>query len=193
MTGRRAAILLAAGESRRMGQPKALLESREAGVTVLERLIDIHSRYGNPVVVVVGYHAAAVRAGTRRAVQWVENPAPERGQLSSLQCGLAALEAGASAMFQPVDYAGVSEDTVGRLAGTAGELVIPRYKDERGHPVGIGPEVIAALRALPPEGQAREVLRARYGHAVFVDVDDRWVVEDLDTPEEYARWRSAAE
>ena len=177
-----------------MGEPKALLESREPGVTVLERLIDIHSRYGNPVVVVVGYHAAAVRAGTRRAVRWVENPAPERGQLSSLQCGLGAIEAGASVMFQPVDYAGVSEETVRRLAevdeGTP--LAIPRFRGERGHPVRIGKKLIAELQALPPEGQAREVIRARYPEAVFLDVEDEWVTRDLDTPADYAAWKAAA-
>ncbi len=107
-------ILLAAGESRRMGTPKALLESREPGVTILEHLIDIHSRYGDAVVVVVGFHGDRVQGETRRTVRWATNPAPERGQLSSLQCGLAAVPEGSSALFQPVDFAGVSEETVRR-------------------------------------------------------------------------------
>lgn len=190
---RPAGILLAAGASQRMGgEPKALLPSREAGTTILERLIDLYSRCCDPVVVVIGHQAERVKMGTRRAnVQWIENPMPERGQFSSMQCGLAAVDAGCSVIFQPVDYAGVDELTIALLAGTDAPLAIPRFAGERGHPVRLGPELIAELRALAPEAQARDVIRARYSQAVFLDVEDRWVTADLDTPEDYRQWVSA--
>lgn len=190
---RPAAILLAAGASQRMGgQPKALLASREAATTILERLIDLYSRHCDRVVVVIGYQAERVKNGTRRDnVEWVENPMPERGQFSSLQCGLAAIEPGCSVIFQPVDYAGVDESTIALLAGTEAPLAIPRFAGDRGHPVRLGPELISELRALAPDAQARDVIRARYGEAVFLDVEDRWVTADLDTPEDYRRWVSA--
>ena len=74
------------------------------------------------------------------------------------------------------------------LAGTEGELVIPRFESKRGHPVRISPAIIAELLRLPVQGQARDVIRAHYAEAVFVDVADAGVVTDIDTPEDFARW-----
>jgi CTP:molybdopterin cytidylyltransferase MocA len=60
----------------------------------------------------------------------------------------------------------------------------------RGHPVRITPEIAAELLALPPTGQARDVIRTHYRPAAFVAVDDPGTVTDIDTPEEYAQWIS---
>ena len=84
-------LILAAGESRRMGSPKALLEFR--GETFLDRLIGLFSRCCSPVIVVLGAQQETVRAGLRRPAEAliVENPDFLRGQLSSMQCGLRAV------------------------------------------------------------------------------------------------------
>jgi molybdenum cofactor cytidylyltransferase len=170
-----------------MGQPKALLPI--AGSTFLGQLIGIYTDCCEPVIVVLGHSAAVIRAGVAaEGVQWVVNERPERGQFSSLQCGLRALPAGMDCLFQPIDYPAVSRETVALLAGTVGELVIPRHDGERGHPVRLSPLIIGELLALPAEAQARDVIRAHYPAATFVDVADAGVVTDIDTPEDFARW-----
>ena len=169
-----------------MGQPKALLPI--AGQTFLGRLIALYSTCCEPVVVVLGHQAMEIRAGVPAEAQWVVNPQPERGQFSSLQCGLRALPAGVDCLFQPIDYPAVMASTVEMLAGTRGELVIPRFDGRRGHPVRISPAIVEELLRLPAEGQARDVIRAHYAEAVFVDVADAGVVTDIDTPEDFARW-----
>jgi molybdenum cofactor cytidylyltransferase len=98
------AIILAAGASSRMGRPKPLLELD--GETFLDRLIGRFYGICAPIVVVLGYEADRIRAGIRNAgdVEFVINPSPERGMLSSLQCGLASLPGDAAAvLFTPAD------------------------------------------------------------------------------------------
>ena len=97
-----------------MGSPKALLEYR--GETFIQRLVRVLSAVCDPVIVVLGYHADTLRPAVRDATI-VVNPAPERGQLSSLQTGLAALPADAEGfLFTPVDSPAVEIATVERLA-----------------------------------------------------------------------------
>src|SRR5262245_32305125 len=100
-----AGLILAAGASRRMGSPKALLELD--GDTFLDRLIRAFRPHCSPLIVVLGYHAEAIRSGVRRGhdVEFVVNPHPEQGQLSSLQCGLSSVPGDSAAViFTPVDY-----------------------------------------------------------------------------------------
>ena len=84
-----AGIILAAGASSRMGSPKALLDYR--GESFIGRLVRVISSVCDPVIVVLGYHADAIRPAIKGAASTVINPAPERGQISSLQIALAAL------------------------------------------------------------------------------------------------------
>ena len=172
-----------------MGRPKALLPI--SGQTFLGRLITLYSTCCEPVVVVLGHQAAEIRAGIQAEppwVRWALNPRPELGQFSSLQTGLRAVPAGVDCLFQPIDYPAVKASTVELLAGTEGELVIPRFEGKRGHPVRISPAIIAELLSLPAGGQARDVIRAHYAEALFVDVADAGVATDIDTPEDFARW-----
>src|SRR5580700_4426144 len=100
-----AGVILSGGASRRMGTPKALL--RFQNETFLDRLIRLFSAVCDPIVVVVGEHADPIRSGIERGrdVLFAVNPDPERGMLSSLQCGLAMVPPGAeAAMFLPVDH-----------------------------------------------------------------------------------------
>ena len=180
-----AGVVLAAGLSSRMGRVKALLPIE--GTTFLERLISIYTSCCDPVIVVLGHGADEIRPVTRGA-QVVVNHDFKLGMFSSLQTGLRAVPQGASALFQPVDYALVLHETVALLAVTKASLVIPCFEGERGHPVKIGPSIIAELLELPPESQARDVIRGHYHEAEFLDVKDPGVVRDIDTPEDYQRW-----
>jgi molybdenum cofactor cytidylyltransferase len=188
-----ACVLLAAGASRRMGSPKALLEFR--GETFLNRLIRIMGAVCDPVIVVLGHHAESIRAGVRGNATVVVNREPERGQLSSLQTGLAVVPADAEGFaFMPMDCPAVRESTVAALAETFSKrdagtlLVIPRIGDKRGHPVFGARSIALELMALPlSAGAARDVVHAHVDRTQYVDVDDAGILTDVDDPEAYRR------
>lgn len=179
------AILLAGGASRRMGRPKALLEFQ--GETFLDRLIRIYAPRVARVLIVLGHQPETIRAALRPSTaQFIVNPDPARGQLSSLQTGLAAAEADA-VLYQPIDYPAVREETLDRLLAAGPGFAIPRYRGERGHPILLDRPLIRELLALPATAQARDATRAQYGRALLVDVDDPGVVTDIDSPADYAQ------
>jgi molybdenum cofactor cytidylyltransferase len=189
-----AGIILAAGESRRMGTPKPLLELN--GETFLDRLILTLGATCSPVIVVLGSESQRIRQGLRQsdAATLVRNPGYEQGQLSSLQCGLAAVPSGADGvMFTLVDHPAVLPSTVARIARAFQEraphelLAVPRFQGRHGHPVCAARELIAEFLALPPGAQAREVIHRHREQTAYVDVDDPGILQDIDDPEAYAR------
>ena len=170
-----------------MGRPKTLLEYR--GETFLGRLVRIFGMYCEDVIVVCG---TEVPRGLKSAPQLVVNPAPERGMLSSLQCGLRAVDAAAGAVaFTPVDLPAIAGSTVERMVtGWSGELIrIPRYGGRRGHPVLVSRELAAEFLALPPTARTDEVVRRHESQITYVDVDDPGILSDIDTPADYERLR----
>ncbi|HEY6393112.1 MAG TPA: nucleotidyltransferase family protein [Bryobacteraceae bacterium] len=182
-----AGIILSGGASRRMGTPKALLLIENE--TFLDRMIRLFSDVCDPVIVVLGHNAEQIRSGIQRASQatFVVNPDPERGMLSSLQCGLEALPADTGAvMFTPVDHPGIQGSTIEKLAAGNAPLTIPTHGGSHGHPVRITRPLIAELLALPASAQARDVIHRHLSEASFVDVDDAAVGIDIDDPGAYA-------
>src|SRR6266581_415570 len=98
-----AAIILAAGESRRMGRAKALLPFREG--TFLSEIAGSLGRRCSPVIAVFGFDAARVMQFAPSSVIPVENPDYTRGMLTSLQAGLRAVPDGCDAvLFTLVDH-----------------------------------------------------------------------------------------
>jgi molybdenum cofactor cytidylyltransferase len=187
-----AGIILAAGASRRMGSPKALLEHR--GETFVNRLVRVFSRVSDPVIVALGYHAEAIRPAVTGTVLFAVNPDPERGQLSSLQTALGMVPQEAEGfLFSPVDCPAVEERTVTALVqrfvsrDPATLLVIPRYGGERGHPVCAARELIREFLLEAPTGEARAVVRRHVGETLYVDVDDAGVLSDIDDREAYRK------
>jgi molybdenum cofactor cytidylyltransferase len=187
-----AGIILAAGASSRMGTPKALLDYR--GETFVGRLVRVLGTSCNPVIVVLGYHADALRQAIPQTARVVINPDPGRGQLSSLQTGLIALPAEVDGFaFIPVDSPAVEPDTVAQLARGFEErrastlLVIPRQSGRRGHPVIAAGSIAAEFLALPPTAEARDIVHAHVDRTEYVDVDDAGIFTDVDDPEAYRR------
>jgi len=185
-----AGLILAAGESRRMGTPKALLEFQ--GETFLDRLIGLFARHCTPVIAVLGAQQASIRAGLRRAGEalLVENPDFRLGQLTSMQCGLRAVPAGTDAvLFTLVDHPAVKPDTVVQLltCGSPAPFRIPRYDGKRGHPIWFSKSVIAEFLALPPAASAKDVVSRYASEIAYLDVDDPGVLADVDDPEAYRR------
>lgn len=186
-----AGVILSGGASRRMGTPKALL--RFQNETFLDRLIRLFSSVCDPVIVVVGLHAGQIQSGIERGrdVLFAVNPDPDRGMLSSLQCGLALAprEAGA-AMFSPVDHPHLEPATLATLAARfradRAPVTVPTYGGEHGHPVCISRSVLDELLALPLDAKPSDVIHRHVPQTVYVEVADPAVVTDVDDPAAYA-------
>jgi CTP:molybdopterin cytidylyltransferase MocA len=129
----------------------------------------------------------------------VINPDPSRGQLSSLQTGLAALPAEADGFAViPVDSPAVEADTVARLARAFEQrdsstlFVIPRQSDKRGHPVLAARSIAAEFLALAATAEAREIVHAHVDRTEYLDVEDSGIFADVDDPEAYRRLKERA-
>jgi len=139
----------------------------------------------------LGAEAERIRGGIARGSEAciVVNGAYERGQLTSLQCGLRAVPPEVEAvLFTLVDDPAVSVQTVAALtAGAAPLLRIPRYQGRRGHPLLIGSRLLPELLAPPETAAARDVVHLHLDEAEFVDTHDPGIVADVDDPEAYQR------
>lgn len=189
-----AGVILAAGESSRMGQRKAFLRHERTGATFLAHLAAEASAAGLSPVVVVGRGADAEleRAAREAGAAYVPNADAARGQLSSIVAGLDSLdERVAAAVVMPVDVPLVSAATIRRVARAAAEdgVCIARatHRGRHGHPVLFTRAVFDELRSADPAVGARAVVRADPSRVRDVDVDEPGVTVDIDTPEDYLR------
>lgn len=181
------AIVLAAGEGRRMGGPKALLPLDES--TFLSRACHLFARPGiASVVAVLGAEAERVRraAGVPAEATVAVNDRWREGMLTSVWVGLDAAEAlGAEAVLvHPVDnpfVAPATIDTVVAALNGGAEIAVPSHAGRRGHPAGFARSCWPDLRAAPLDGGARTVLAANPGRVVHVPAGPDCLV-DLDTP-----------
>lgn len=190
-----AGVVLAAGRSERMGNPKALLDfrGRPFVVAVLEALEALDFKHR---VVVLGPDAPRVRPVLApHAALVVENHDPDSGPIGSLRAALVALEPvrPTALLAWPVDIPHVRIGTIERLQEaherTGGPAVVPTFGGRRGHPVIWDASVFQELATSPAatrEG-ARAVLRRLGEHVVAVAVDDPAVLDDIDTPQDYER------
>lgn len=185
-----AGIILAAGASSRMGSPKALLDYR--GETFIGRMTRVYAEICAPVIVVLGYHADATRPAVPPGVAVVTNPAPERGQFSSLQTALAEVPPDSEGfMFTTVDSPAVEPATVALLADhfrrrdPAVSFVIPRFEGRRGHPVLASSAIASEMLALPASAQARDVVHRHVERTLYINVTDSGILTDVDDPAAY--------
>lgn len=188
-----AGLILAAGESSRMGRDKALLTYR--GRTFLDNIIKTLRDAGVAhIAVVLGHHAEEIRTATNlEGVEVVFNSDYRRGQTSSLQAGLRALERPEpdAIVLCLVDHPAVSPTSVQKLLESFGQshapVVIPTHQGQRGHPVVIGRALFEELLSLGPEAGANTIIRSHRDATQFVEVDDSGILLDVDAPETYQR------
>lgn len=185
-------VILAAGESSRMGQDKALLPWR--GETFLTAAINALSPWTDMVIVVAGKNAPALtEAVDATGAFLVVNPNPERGQFSSLQVGLQeVLSRGRdAAIVTLVDRPPAAPETIRSLrsafVASSSWAVVPEHGGQHGHPIVIGREMIEVFLKAPAAATARDVEHQQQAHIVYVHVDDPAVVANVDTPEGYQR------
>jgi molybdenum cofactor cytidylyltransferase len=195
------AVVLAAGASTRMGQPKALLRAAD-GRSFLSRIVDAACAGGTKgVAVVIGPpHASVIAAAldaqmmhSHHEIVRAHNELPERGMLTSVQAGLRSLPPDASAaLVWPVDIPFVQAATVRRLLEVEpGKIVVPVYGGRGGHPLRLPRALFAEVMAGDPEQGLRGILARRPGETERLVVADPGVLVDVDTPEEYEKTRGS--
>ena len=186
-----AGLVLAAGESSRMGRDKALLDYR--GKTFLETIVTALRDAGiEKIAVVLGHHAEEIQSAAQlENCEVVINKDFAQGQTSSLQSGLKSLfsESLEAAVLCLVDHPAVKSTTIAKLIEafhkSSAPVVIPTYQGKRGHPVLIGHTLLDELAQLTPGEGANAVIRSHYPEAIFVETADPGVVLDVDNPKDY--------
>jgi molybdenum cofactor cytidylyltransferase len=185
-------IVLSAGGSTRMGQPKALLLD-PSGRTFVQAIAETARAGGCAgVLVVIGPpHGEAIGQALPAGTSAVVNERPERGMLSSVQTGLMALPATVSAVLVwPVDIPLVQPETIRAILGaTAGQIIVPTHDARGGHPLRLPRRLFDDVLALDPQRGLKALLEARADEVERLAVADPAVLVDFDTPEEYARPR----
>jgi len=170
-----------------MGRVKALLPLE--GRTFLEVLVDRFCRAGvAPILAVLGSAAPEIRSAIKLGLtRVILNPDPRRGQLSSIHCGLDALQPDeVDALFiAPVDVPRIGAGTLRRMVESLGEhrLVVPTFAGRRGHPTLFSAALFPALRAAPMDQGARAVVHET-SDRLEMETDEPGVVEDFDVPED---------
>lgn len=189
------AIVLAAGESERMGQTKQLLPWGHT--TVLgQTLANLKASAASEILVVTGHDALAVEAIAAEAkVPTIHNPNYAGGEmLSSLQVALRNLpENRAAVLVVLADQPLVESETIDQLLFAywqgGSEIVAPSYQGQRGNPVLIGRPFFDELLALPTGSAPRDLLKRHPAAIRLIDVPARSILVDLDSPAHYERWR----
>ena len=185
------AVVLAAGESRRMGTQKLLLPFGDTTVVAAVVRSARASRAGRTLVV-LGADRAAVRLELEpRGVEFAVNEDYQLGMLSSVQAGFRALPADAAAAVvmlgdQPFLPSRVIDAVIGAFEEHGRGIVIPAFQGRRGHPVLIDLKYRGEVLALDPADGLRRLMRAHPGDILEVEAGDANILRDLDTPEDYA-------
>jgi molybdenum cofactor cytidylyltransferase len=197
-------VILAAGESTRMGRDKALLpwppkaaaSQRDiASGTLLSAAIEVLEDYCDMVIVVAGKNETALRpVAYGCGASLAQNAAPERGQFSSLQIGLHEVMSRGrdAALITLVDRPPPNVATLRKLLDAFEKrerntwAVIPEFQGKHGHPIIIGREMIEAFLRSPATANAREIEHANQQRITYVPLDDSRVTVNINTPEDYA-------
>ncbi len=180
-----AGIILAAGESRRMGRPKAFLPFR--GGTFLSEIAAVLGERCPTVIAVFGCDATRLIERARPlGVLAVENPDYPLGMLTSLQAGLRALPSGCDAvLFTLVDHPAISRSTVDILLRSGAPIAIPRFDGKRGHPVLIRRAICEEFLREPPQSKVRDVIDRHAGEIDYIETSDPGISYDIDDPALY--------
>ena len=189
-----AAIVLAAGLSRRMGQAKLLMPV--GGRAIIRYVVESVLAGGvDSVWVVTGPDVEPIEAALAGfEVQIVVNPAPEAGQAGSVRTGIAALPPSVEAVLialgdQPALAPSIIPALLAARRASPKLIVAPRYRDGQGNPVLFKREIFPELLRLTGDLGARPIIQKEPARVEWVDLDLP-MPPDVDTPDDYERIRA---
>jgi molybdenum cofactor cytidylyltransferase len=189
------AVILSAGESSRMGRPKALLPVD--GETFIEKIVGAlaRTRVGK-IIVVLGHEAETLKRRLEHlSVAFLVNADYKSGQLSSLQTAVRRLQSDQECdgmLVHLVDHPYISSTLVDTMIERFYEsnklIVVPRCQGKRGHPVIFSRALFAELRNAPLDQGAKAVVNAHREETLEIETDDAGIAVDIDTPELYSQY-----
>jgi molybdenum cofactor cytidylyltransferase len=188
------AVVLSAGESSRMGSPKALLPINDE--TFVERIVSTlkRTRVGE-IIVVIGHNAEELKEKIAHLpVEILTNREYKLGQLSSLQVAIRHLlrtQNCEGILVHLVDHpyidSGLVDCMIEAFEASGKLIVVPRHQGKRGHPVIFSRKLLTELLQAPIDQGAKAVVNAHVDDTLQIDIDDEGVTIDIDTPDEYRR------
>jgi molybdenum cofactor cytidylyltransferase len=186
------AIILAAGESKRMGEPKMLLPF--GGKTIIEAVTEsVVSSEVEGSLVVVGAERERIEEKIKDyGIKIVFNPDFRSGMLSSVQCGFKAVPEGIRAVLvvlgdQPRISSGIINQLIEASKKTGKGIVLPVFEGERGHPVIIDMKYREEVENLRPDIGLRGTVYSHPEDILEVEVDTASILKDIDDAADYKR------
>jgi molybdenum cofactor cytidylyltransferase len=189
------AILLAAGESKRMGRPKQMLAWK--GKTLLRHVLEnlIHSTV-DEIILVLGHEAEAIQKSlTEFQIKIVINPDYQQGMASSLRQGLLAMDPGSEAFLVVLaDQPGIGPEIINQIihkfqrADPRRGIARPVYRGLQGHPVLISVRYLQEALQLQGDVGARQILMNHPEDILEIEADQEGILKDIDTHEEYQKY-----
>ena len=184
------AILLAAGQSKRMGELKQLMPFGQS--TIVEQAIDnLVGSAVNEVIVVVGYKAEdVIKTIAAKAVKLVINPDYEQGMSTSVIAGLNLVHSGVQAVMLALgDQPLVNSQTINRLIDEFRDrdkgIAIPTYQGRRGHPIIFAIKYKEKLLELKGDVGGRQIIKDHPNDVLEVVVNSESIIADFDTTGDY--------
>ncbi len=184
------AILLAAGESKRMGQPKQLLPFR--GSTLLGQIVEnlLQSQAAETIVVLGSQAEEIIRQIAREPVRIVVNQEFEQGMSSSIKCGLSHIsEAADGVMIVLGDQPLIEKETIDLLIERHRQsergIILPVYNGIRGHPVIFAMKYKDELMRLTGDIGGKQIVERHPSDVLEVEVDSESVVTSIDAESDY--------
>jgi molybdenum cofactor cytidylyltransferase len=186
------AIVLAAGESKRMGKTKQLLDV--GGKPLLQHILEgIHQTQVDEVILVLGHEAEQIQKKiTTFGAKVVLNPDYRQGMITSIRQGLQALDPRSEAFFivlgdqpgiKPGVYNLLIREFRNRFPGKT--IFLPAYKGRKGHPALFSVKYRHDASRIEGDRGFREVLEMVPQEVFLVELESESIVHDLDTPEQY--------
>lgn len=180
------AVILAAGESQRMGEPKLLMKI--GGKRMIERVIDSFRATVDDLVVVLGYNPEnLVPILKQLGVRWVINKNYREGMVSSFKAGLEELKSCDAVFLALGDQPSVDRDFLVKAIDAwrgGAKIVSPVYKGKKGHPVLFDQTLFDEILSLQKREMIRDVIHRHESEHQLVEAGE-WAVIDLDTPESF--------
>ena len=186
------AVILSAGESSRMGRPKALLPID--GQTFIERIVAaLKQTTVGKIIVILGHNARELEAKiSHLPVKILINTDYKQGQLSSLQLAVRDLQADADCdgmLVHLVDHPYLApalvQEMIRRFYETEKRIIVPKFHGKRGHPVIFSNALFGELLSAPMAEGAKAVVNAHRAETLEIDTQEEGIAVDIDTPELY--------
>jgi molybdenum cofactor cytidylyltransferase len=186
------AIILAAGESKRMKTPKMLLPFK--GKTMIEKVIDNVTGSGvDKTLVVLGAGKDDILKVIGKYPVWhCYNKNYEQGMLSSVKCGFQSLPKGFEAALvflgdQPMISAEVVNAVIDAYHSSKKGIIIPVYNSKRGHPLLINSKYREAIEKLEPNKSLRFIVNKFRSDVLEIETKAPGILKDIDTNEDYLK------